>query len=197
MNCQDNDKSQSTKVITEAQILGLSDRLPQFFAIPGCRSTMGEVSIQKRLLLGSIDVNMRKHPFVIHKKCYDQYNRSKLERAKSKRRKVEDTNYEVERETRRKSKPQSDTVAFGERVCMFCLRPDEFNPRLPKETFKYKLVAAAAYKRSSKHVENFSRNLRCKAEVLQDGRILRLLETDARANELYYHKHCLLGYNRR
>lgn len=189
-------------MITEAQILGLSERLPQFFDMPNLVPRVGESSIQKRLLVGSIEANLRKHPYVIHKSCYDRYNSSKLELAKSKRRKVEQISDPAstsinasDRETRARS--AEEKVAFGEQVCLFCLEPDKFNPRKPETSAKFKLMTAAAHKKSSDHVDSFSKNLRMKAEKLQDNKLLRLLDGDVRAKELYYHKRCLSEFNNR
>ena len=62
---------------------------------------------------------------------------------------------------------------------------------------KFKLMTAASHKTFSNYVDHFSQTLRLKAETLQESKILRLIDGDVRAKELYYHKQCLRDINNR
>ena len=177
------------KVITEPQILGLSERLPQFFDNPFLVPTVSENSLKTRLLTGSIEDTLKKNAFLIHKICYDRYNQPKLDRLRSKRRKISvcgrpSGSTDTETATPARLKSESNIIALGELVCMFCREGDKFNPKRP-ETANWKLCASGAKLQSSKYVESYSEELRRKASLMGDTDILVLLDRDVRAGELY------------
>ena len=169
---------------------GLIERLPQFGAIPSALSS----DLSERLLSVDVESLLKSKHFVVHKGCYDDYNKRQLERARSKRRKVSlEGQGSPDLIVRTRQQSSASSISLGEEVCMFCGERDMYDPKRPT-SYKMKLQAAAGKKMSSQYVKDFTTKLRNMAAKLDDSRILSLLGHDVRATELYKHNPCYLSY---
>ena len=121
----------------------------------------GEEYLARRLETGS---------FKIHKSCYDKFNESKRNCAKS----AQSTDDEPTIVTR----SQCPTpVSFGEELCMHCGAPEFVDPKNKKNNVP--LHAAARKKIKAGYVDELTNNLRTMAGKLGDTKLLTLLLDDA------------------
>ena len=139
----------------------------------------------------------KEHKSVCHKACYDLYNRNHYERAlkrherkitQSKKKRQSGDDVHEDNEAPPRTRRRSDAVAFGAEICMICGLPGQHDKKHPERSNP--LLAAGALATSSKHVKEFTAQIREMAIALNDDKLLTLLDKDVRALERYYHKRC-------
>ena len=133
---------------------------------------------------------LKGHNYQIHKRCYDKFNSSHLNRAintAKKSKKDGDTSIT----TRSQCPPVEKFVEF----CMYCGGPGKDDP---KHTSRFNpLHAAAADKASSSYVDDFTKTVRQMATELGEIKVLNVLGNDVRSSELYYHSKCHVNFRDR
>lgn len=153
---------------------------------------INDVDLNLSQRLSAVNAATLQDGYKIHKTCYDRYNNNHFDRAMDRKRKREldlADHETVGANTRAKAGP---SLAFGAELCFYCGGPAIENHR--RKDKSEPLYAAAGKGKSAKHVKDFTDNLEMMAKVLNDGRILRLLETDVRSRELFYHNRCHTRY---
>jgi hypothetical protein len=70
--------------------------------------------------------------FIIHKACYDMFKDQKYERAKKRKSMMTTSTSEIESSSKRITtrSQASETVPFGQQLCMYCNEPDKFDKSL-------------------------------------------------------------------
>ena len=137
-----------------------------------------EAHLQKKLKARSYN---------IHKRCYDKFNNSHLQKKiSSKKRKIDSASPSCS--TRSSTEPDH---MFAEE-CMYCGEPDKYDPKHPDKTKQ--LRAAAGRGRNSSYVDDFTDRVRNMATELGDIKLLKELGNDVRSSELYYHNCCHVNY---
>ncbi|XP_056128934.1 uncharacterized protein LOC130127994 isoform X1 [Lampris incognitus] len=165
----------------------------KLFEESGLITNDADINLSQRL--SAVNAETLQDGYKIHKSCYDRYNNSHFNCAKDRKRKREldlADHQTIGANTRAKAGP---SLAFGAELCFYCEEPAIENPR--KKDKSEPLLAAAGKEKSAKHVKDFTDNLEMMAKVLNDGKILRLLETDVRSRELFYHRKCHSRYRNR
>ena len=124
----------------------------------------------------------------IHKKCYDNYNSTKLNRkiAKNKIAAIASTC---------KIRSSHEPVKRFALECMYCKKPDTNSAKHPNKANQ--LHAAAAHKTGAKYVNEFTEIIRAMSTQLGDTKLLNKLSNDVRSSELYYHNSCHAEYKRK
>ena len=182
--------------MTDGRILGLNERLPQFFNCPNFHPlNKDQLNLKQRVLQGDVRHNLEQYPY-IHKLCYEQYNAVKLQRLKEQRKRLasDDDNDKSaeEADPTSESRPKRNKAIASK--CMFCDEGDKYTPRKPS-SIKWRLRAAGSHQLSKQHALNFNSELKKIATFMNDTKISTLLEgSDVRAGELYYHLPCYTEY---
>ena len=108
--------------------------------------------------------------FKLHKRCYDRFNDSKLNRAKSAGKRKKSNEGESSRVTRAQCTP---SVVFGEQLCMYCGKSALVDPKHCENSVP--LHAAGGKHISSEYVDTFTESLRTMAAKLGDTKLQNLL----------------------
>ena len=128
--------------------------------------------------------------YEIHKRCYDKFNPSHLNRAINNPQKTKKDG-DSSRTTRSQCPPLERFV----NLCMYCGGPGKDDPKHPSRSNP--LHAAAAHQKSSSHVDEFTESVRQMATKLGEIKVLNVLGNDVRSSELYYHRQCHVNFRNR
>ena len=135
---------------------------------------------------------LKSRGFKLHKQCYDRFNDSKLNRARSTRKRKKSSEGESGRVTRGQCPP---SVLSKEQLCMYCGKPPRVDPKHYGNNVP--LHAAAGKLIASEYVDTFTESLRTMAAKLGDTKLQNLLGSDIISSELYYHNPCHANFKRK
>ena len=125
----------------------------------------------------------------IHKKCYDNYNSTKLNR------KIAAKNKIAAIASTCKIRSSHEPVKRFALECMYCKKTDTNSAKHPNKANQ--LHAAVAHKTGAKYVNEFTETIRAMSTQLGDTKLLNKLSNDVRSSELYYHNSCHAEYKRK
>ena len=134
-----------------------------------------------------LENSLKGRHYNIHKRCFDRYNKSYLDRKTPKKRKKDDP--------ARITRSRCSITEMFEQLCMYCGKPGKEDSKHPSRSSP--LHAAAGTKISANYVDEFTKNVRMMATNLGEIRLLNLLGQDVRSSELYYHNNCHSMFKRR
>ena len=133
-----------------------------------------------------------------HWTCFTNYNKQKLEREKTRKRKLEQeaSSNQTVKTRKQTTSNESSSLLGGSLLCMYCNKEEQLDEK-HKECHQ-PLCAAGGRKKSPKYVEEFTEKLKMMAAELEETHILTLLNTtDVRAAELFYHRSCHASFIKR
>ena len=145
--------------------------------------------VLEALHTGELKTKLTARNYNIHKKCYDKYNSTKLNR------KIAAKNKKSATASTRNIRSSHEPVKRFALECMYCEKPDT---NIAKQQNKAnQLHAAAAHKADTKYVSEFTETIRAMAAQLRHTKLLNKLSNDVRSSELYYHNNCHAEYKRK
>ena len=134
-----------------------------------------------------LESELKNGSYHIHKNCLDKFNPSKLNRLLNTKKRKISPNVNT-----RSNCPNNSQ--FTE-VCMYCEEPGHED--LKHSDRSRPLHAAAGKKKASGYVEQFTAEIHQMAVILEDSRMINLLDQDVRSSELFYHLQCHTLYKRK
>ena len=129
---------------------------------------------------GELETKLTATNYNIRKKCYDNYNTTKLNR------KIAAKNKKAATASTHNTRNSHEPVKRFAMVSMYCEKPDTDSAKHPNKVNQ--LHAAAAHKTDAKCMNEFTESIRAMAAQLSN---------DVRSSELYYHKDCLTENKRK
>ena len=164
----------------------LEENVQQFKEIPGTLP----IDLDERLTTDVKSFLLRGiGQLLYHPTCRSKYNYSRLERARSKKRKISSDEASgpnvVTRSHEQSSENFHTNIPFGAEICMHCREYNGFDKKHPHRTRHKKLHAAAAKSHSAEYLIEWTEKLRGMTAHLDDSQLLSLLTMDVRASELY------------
>ena len=172
----------------------LANQLTKFSEIPGALS---QDLLDRLVNCTDLKGFLKSKPFLIHKSCYDKFNKQKYERALRRKRPSSESSDLANLQPMKTRHRSGETIDIGKMVCMHCDEPDKFDPKSPDRNKGFNLCAAAGKWESPEHVEAMTEETKMMAAVLGDTKVLALVTSDLRAAERYYHPVCRRDFKNR
>ena len=119
----------------------------------------------------NLETALKGHSYQIHKRCYDRYNASKLERAKQSAAKKAKKDHPMSRATTRSQQEPLEKFAH---LCLYCRKPGFDDPKHPSNSNP--LHAAGSRKPDGSYVSEFTKRIKGMASALGDTKVLSACE---------------------
>ena len=145
--------------------------------------------VLEALHAGELKTKLTATNYNIYKKCYDNYNSTKLNR------KIAAKNKKAATASTRNTRNSHEPVKRFALECMYCEKPDTDSAKHPNKANH--LHATAAHKTDAKYVNEFTEIIRAIAAQLGDTKLLKKLTNDVKSKELYYRNSCHAEYKRK
>ena len=129
--------------------------------------------VLEALHAGELKTKLRATNYNIHKKCYNNYNSTKLNR------KIAAKNKKAATALTRNTRNSHESVKRFALECMYCEKPDTDSVKHPNKANQ--LHAAAAHKMDAKYVNEFTETIKAMAAQLGDTKLLNKLSNDVRS----------------